>query len=161
MSWLPLFLKRPIGENTRTDPDDVIILKRSLERLGHYQRPEWGLHGYTDDQMFKGIREFQKRNGLSVDGVMQPGGETATAMGPLLASVQSEGSGREEPQQEALEPSGRPSERQCDELNRRDTVICNMVSATKGKRAGFCAISQHLYGTEPVYTARPCIVFHL
>ena len=40
---LPNFLKKTIAENSPTDPDDVIITKRFLERLGNYEVPDWGL----------------------------------------------------------------------------------------------------------------------
>jgi peptidoglycan hydrolase-like protein with peptidoglycan-binding domain len=103
---MPLFLKRPIAENTGTDPDDVVILKRSLERLGYYRRPEWGLKGFVDDQMFEGLRKFQAANGLRVDGIAQPDGETAGAIGPLIADMKS---AHGEVHEEAFEKvAGRP-----------------------------------------------------
>ena len=71
---LPLFLKRPIDANSHVDPDDVVVVKRSLERLGYYGCPKWGLHGFTDNGLFEGIKEFQRNHHLKVDGIMKPGG---------------------------------------------------------------------------------------
>ena len=42
---LPVFLTKPIDANSRVHQDDVVVVKRSLERLGYYQRPEWGFTG--------------------------------------------------------------------------------------------------------------------
>ena len=44
--------------------------------MGYYKVPEWGMTKFTDNQMFDGIRKFQKDNGLKIDGIMKPEGET-------------------------------------------------------------------------------------
>lgn len=76
------------------------------------------------------VPRHQGTKGLRIDGLMQPEGEMAAAIGSLLSNLQSPNSGHEETDEQALEPSSRPSEQQCDELNRRDTAICNMVNRT-------------------------------
>lgn len=50
--------------------------KQKLKGLGYYKEPEWGMAKFTDNQMFDGIRNFQKDNKLKIDGIMKPDGET-------------------------------------------------------------------------------------
>lgn len=140
---LSLFLKRPIDANSRADPNDVVVVKRSLERLGYYQQPKWGLQDFTDGQMFEGIKAFQRDHGLRVDGIMRPGGETATALGPLLLQVEQK---PHEADEEALNPDSRPPKERCDELYyHRDIPICNQVTAIFGaKRGAICQQSAAL-----------------
>jgi hypothetical protein len=120
---LPTFLKKTIAENSPTDPDDVIITKRFLERLGNYEAPEWGLGDFTDDGLFKGIERFQEANGLDVDGVMKPGGETEQTLISKVAELSSSDSSESEEEQ-ALNPSSKPSRAQCDKQFDQDNFIC-------------------------------------
>lgn len=72
-----LKLKREISETTANiNPDDVFSVKNKLKEMGYYKMPEWGMTKFTDNQMFDGIRQFQKDNGLKIDGVIKPEGET-------------------------------------------------------------------------------------
>lgn len=75
-----LKLKQTIGGSYSVDPDDVINTKRALTSLGFYKVPDYGITPYPDDQMFEGIKGFQRANGLEVDGIINPEGETETAM---------------------------------------------------------------------------------
>lgn len=78
-------LQREVSETTANiNPDDVFNVKKYLKNLGYYQEPEWGMTKFTDNQMFGGIRKFQKDNHLKVDGVMKPEGETENAFNKLL-----------------------------------------------------------------------------
>lgn len=78
-------LQREVSETTANiNPDDVFNVKKYLKNLGYYQEPEWGMTKFTDNQMFDGIRKFQKDNHLKVDGVMKPEGETENAFNKLL-----------------------------------------------------------------------------
>lgn len=81
----PLVLKSPISAQHAIDPNDVMVTKRSLQRVGHYEPWDSQLNENTDDELFDGIRNFQKERGLKVDGLMQPDGETALEFGRLLA----------------------------------------------------------------------------
>ena len=74
-------LKQTIGSNYRVDPDDNLETKRVLNKMGLYDVPDYGMTSFTDDAMFEGIKLFQRTNGLTVDGIMHPGGETEKAMG--------------------------------------------------------------------------------
>lgn len=72
-----LKLKKEVSEITADiEPDDVLSVKQKLKGLGYYKEPEWGMAKFTDNQMFDGIRNFQKDNKLKIDGIMKPDGET-------------------------------------------------------------------------------------
>lgn len=72
-----LKLKKEVSETTADiEPDDVLSVKQKLKGLGYYKEPEWGMAKFTDNQMFDGIRNFQKDNKLKIDGIMKPDGET-------------------------------------------------------------------------------------
>lgn len=80
-----LKLKKEISETTADiDADDVLSVKRTLEDLGHYDRPEWGLTKFGDNRMFDGIRNFQKEKNLKVDGIMKPGRETENKINEVI-----------------------------------------------------------------------------
>ena len=126
-SPFPLFLKKTLDANSPVDPDDVLITKRSLERLGYYERPEWGLGDFTDHRLFEGVKRFQKDNGLTVDGVMNPGGETERSLVPQLAELAPSKSIEGEQVEQALNPSSTPSDDQCEEQLRKDMFVCEGV----------------------------------
>ena len=84
-------LKRPIAENSTTDPEDILAAKTALLNLGLYELPDWGLSGVPDRALFEAIRSFQKSNGLQVDGVMKPGGESEVALKAMAQTVRSHG----------------------------------------------------------------------
>lgn len=132
----PPFLKKTIGANSSTDPDDVLIAKRSLERLGYYERPEWGLGDFTDEKLFDGIKQFQRDNGLEVDGVMKPGGETEQALVPQLAEMVLPEPEEENLEEQALNPSSKPSDDQCERMFEREMLVCDGVYTAVGTRAG-------------------------
>ncbi len=79
MSWLKL--KRPMDESTSVDYGDIVQAKRALNQLGYYRPPIGNeLGAWVDNNLFDGIRRFQRDNRLRVDGVMKPGGPTETAI---------------------------------------------------------------------------------
>lgn len=69
-------LKKTIGSSWITDEDDVQKTKSALKETGDYKTPDWGITGIPDQEMFDGLKSFQKKEGLKVDGVMKPGGPT-------------------------------------------------------------------------------------
>lgn len=72
-----LKLKKEVSETTADiEPDDVLSVKQKLKGLGYYEEPEWGMSKFSDNQMFDGIRKFQKDHKLKIDGIMKPEGET-------------------------------------------------------------------------------------
>lgn len=73
-------LNHPIAENVTTRPQDVLAAKRALNDLGFYEPPEWGITPYPDHDLIDAVQNFQQANGLRVDGVMKPGGETEVAI---------------------------------------------------------------------------------
>lgn len=73
-------LNKTLGENYTNDLDDVRNVKNALNRIGHYDVPDYGLTKYPDKKLFDGIRDFQKKENLSIDGTMKPYGETLVAL---------------------------------------------------------------------------------
>lgn len=80
-----LNLNRPVSRTSKLDLDDVLKMKRALMKLNLYKpHEEDGLDTYSDEPLFEGIQTFQKRNGLQIDGVVNPDGETAEALDKTL-----------------------------------------------------------------------------
>jgi hypothetical protein len=91
MSWFNL--KQPMGKNYTVAPVDIVNTKAALTQLGYYRPPnEIGIQPWTDEAMFNGIMQFQKDNGLKVDGFMRPGGPTEGYINQHLA-IAGEGRG--------------------------------------------------------------------
>lgn len=60
---------------------DVAKAETFLNQAGYYQpMTEDGPGGYHNGGLDKSIRDFQRDNGLAVDGVLKPGGPTITAL---------------------------------------------------------------------------------
>jgi hypothetical protein len=72
----PLRLRSTLGRSYNASLDDVEPVKKALNGLGYYPIPGYGMTPYPDEFMFQGIERFQRNNGLQVDGIMKPGGET-------------------------------------------------------------------------------------
>ncbi|MCB1532009.1 MAG: peptidoglycan-binding protein [Alphaproteobacteria bacterium] len=73
------FLKKPVGNNLENDEGDVLETKKRLNRLGFFEK-EQDPNGIITRDLDNGIKNFQKENGLRVDGLMFPGGETERAL---------------------------------------------------------------------------------
>ena len=62
------------------EPEDTLKTKKALSDLGHYKiksgLESFGITDFVDNEMFDGIKSFQKDNELEVDGIMHPGGPT-------------------------------------------------------------------------------------
>lgn len=80
-------VKRTIGSSYNTDGDDALKTKSALGATGDYKPPKWGMTSITDDGMFDGLKKFQKREGLQVDGVMRPGGPTEKKLRERTSAV--------------------------------------------------------------------------
>lgn len=74
----PYKLKSIVGASYNTDPDDVWVTKQNLKNKGYYTQPSEGMSEYADQNLFDSIKQYQQTNGLRVDGIMKPGGETET-----------------------------------------------------------------------------------
>lgn len=83
----PIKLKNTIGETYNVDLNDIEPTKHALNMLGYYDIPTYGMNTYPDMPMFKGIKSFQKKTGLRVDGIMRPGGETERTINRRLAAL--------------------------------------------------------------------------
>ncbi|MBI5162760.1 MAG: peptidoglycan-binding protein [Magnetospirillum sp.] len=60
--------------------------KRALNALGYYDvPPERGIDDCVDGATFEGIRQFQRDNGLKVDGFMRPEGPTERKINASLS----------------------------------------------------------------------------
>lgn len=80
------YLSRPLSATSDADPDDVLSAKSAFRQLGYYETPSYGLTPYPDQELFDGIRTYQKDKGLTVDGYMLPQGETEQSVNKSLAT---------------------------------------------------------------------------
>jgi hypothetical protein len=72
----PYRLKSTVGPAHDMDPDDVWATKHNLVRKGYYSAPSYGMTEYPDYAMIESLKRFQRDNGLRIDGIAKPGGET-------------------------------------------------------------------------------------
>ncbi len=70
------FLTGPVGRGIGGLTEDVLAVKERMRDLGLYQVRELGLGDDIDRGFDNAVRKFQDDNGLLVDGVLEPGGET-------------------------------------------------------------------------------------
>jgi|GEM_PF-2382418 len=87
MSFLLRRIKKTIGRNYDVNLDDVLETKTKLNHIGHYEMPNFGLTPYPDRALFKGIKGFQEKTGLKVDGVMKPDGPTEKELNQTLSKT--------------------------------------------------------------------------
>lgn len=80
-------VRKPLSEATRVldyDAEDLLNTKFRLEAKGYYQFPDYVSKkhraAFPDREMFKSIKKFQQDHGLTVDGIINPGGETEKAL---------------------------------------------------------------------------------
>lgn len=82
-----LRLSQTLGASYPAEEDDVLGMKNALTQLGEYRPKPGGPSRWTDDELFDGMKRFQRKSGLQVDGVARPGGPTATSIGSALAET--------------------------------------------------------------------------
>ncbi|NVJ90460.1 MAG: hypothetical protein HWE34_02325 [Methylocystaceae bacterium] len=75
-----------ISQSSNTQPDDVLKTKSALAQTGDYKVPDFGITDIPDMGMIDGLKKFQQKNGLKVDGVMKPGGPTEAKIGETMAN---------------------------------------------------------------------------
>ena len=75
-----LNLKEDIGSDRPVDEDDTFKAKHAFKSIGYYDEPSYGMTPYPDQPLFDGIKKFQKDKGLYQDALMEPEGETVTAL---------------------------------------------------------------------------------
>ncbi|MFM2044590.1 MAG: hypothetical protein RLY86_3166 [Pseudomonadota bacterium] len=76
-----------IAADTATDPQDTVLLKQALNRLGLYTpMPETGITPFPDRAMIDAIRAFQTGRGLPATGRIDPGDGTEQALAIAAAA---------------------------------------------------------------------------
>lgn len=80
-------LDEPVTSSGNVVLSDAQKVKSALEFLG-VTRTGAQSDPYPSHDLFRGIRDFQKREGLRVDGEMRPGGETEQRMNALLEEAE-------------------------------------------------------------------------
>ena len=73
-------LFKTLASNSDADPRDVKNVKSFLGQNG-FIKSQKDYDPYPNSELFGGIKKFQRKNGLRVDGEIKPNGETQTAMG--------------------------------------------------------------------------------
>jgi len=73
-------------------PFDVRALKTALQQVGDYAPPGGAITAWSDAPMFDELKRFQRRTGLTADGIVSPGGPTETALNAALAERAQPGS---------------------------------------------------------------------
>ena len=88
--YLPFSLSNPVSRRRwayHNKPMDTLKVQMGLERLGFMEPREDDTYVSTDsDQLFGAMKDFQKANGLKVDGIANPDGPTHRAMNRALAA---------------------------------------------------------------------------
>ena len=75
-----------LASNSDVDPRDVRNVKSYLGDSG-FIKSKKQYDPYPNSELFGGIKKFQRKNGLKVDGVIKPNGETATQMAGLKGPI--------------------------------------------------------------------------
>lgn len=78
-------LNKDVSRHNSVSEEDMIPLKTKLSHFGAYTIPKYGMTEYPDDELFEGIKRYQRKNGLTIDGVMKKNGETLSSMNNELA----------------------------------------------------------------------------
>ncbi|MBT3238139.1 MAG: hypothetical protein HOL37_02990 [Rhodospirillaceae bacterium] len=63
----------------------MLNVKKALGGLGFYKTPNFGRTPYPDNDLFDGLKSFQKSAGLKADGMMKPSGETEKGLNKSLS----------------------------------------------------------------------------
>lgn len=84
----PFKIKKPIGASYKLEEEDVLKTKKALSGLGFYKEPKTGATPWPDSKMFEGLKSFQKKEGLKVDGLMKPKGPTERKISQTLSGLE-------------------------------------------------------------------------
>ena len=77
-----------MGSDRHVEEDDTLKAKSALNQIGYYKKPDYGMTPYPDQTLFDGIKNFQKDQNLTIDGLMTPGGETEIRMNKLAEGLE-------------------------------------------------------------------------
>lgn len=84
-----LLLRTPLGPDYLAEPEDILDTKQALITLGYYQPLDGGKPGtWVDNDLFAGIKSFQRDHNLKIDGLVRPGGPTENAINTALEDDQ-------------------------------------------------------------------------
>ncbi len=88
--YLPFSLSNPVSRqrwNYHNRPMDTLKVQMGLEQLGFMEPRDDDTYVSTDsDRLFGAMEDFQKANGLDVDGIANPDGPTHQAMNRALSA---------------------------------------------------------------------------
>ena len=88
--YLPFSLSNPVSRqrwNYHNRPMDTLKVQMGLEQLGFMEPRDDDTYVSTDsDRLFGAMMDFQKANGLEVDGIANPDGPTHQAMNKALSA---------------------------------------------------------------------------
>lgn len=78
-------ISQVLASSSENNPEDTLVVKEALQSMGYYEPPkDIGMHSHPDSQLFDAVKDFQRDNGLKVDGIIKPDGETEKAMNESL-----------------------------------------------------------------------------
>lgn len=69
-------LTNDVSSSSTVAENDMLPLKTCLKKFGAYDIPSYGMTTYPDDELFEGIKTYQRKNNLTIDGIMKKEGET-------------------------------------------------------------------------------------
>jgi len=72
-------LNSTLSRDIASDPDDVQDVKSYLHQRNFYE-PGGNITPVPDDRLFNSISDYQRNEGIQIDGVMKPDGETQNRM---------------------------------------------------------------------------------
>jgi lysozyme len=135
-----------LGDNNRSD---VIKTQIMLGETGHFDLGGLGgPTGWPSSDLSRGLRRYQQDRGLTVDGIMLPGGETLRSLGDDLAEMKN-----------YRAPSPDEVDRQHRQLAQAQAGIQDDAGPTRSAAAGFSlsargldAIKQHEKFEQQVYS---------
>ncbi|MCW0235409.1 MAG: peptidoglycan-binding protein [Ferrovibrio sp.] len=83
-----LKLRTAISPDHVVEPADILDTKKALMTLGYYEPLDGAEPGaWVDSDLFAGIKQFQRDNGLKADALIRPGGPTEKALNEALDDV--------------------------------------------------------------------------
>lgn len=80
-----LNLRSAVSPDHMVEPADILDTKKTLMTLGYYEPFDGAEPGaWVDNDLFAGIKQFQRDHDLKVDGLMRPSGPTEKALNEAL-----------------------------------------------------------------------------
>ncbi len=73
-------LNKDVASSSAVAIEDMLPLKSYLKKFGAYDVPSYGMTEYPDNELFEGIKTYQRKNNLTIDGIMKKDGETINSL---------------------------------------------------------------------------------